>query len=178
MYKCALPSLQSVVMSSLSKLLSNPNGAPEDENKRPRRQPMSQQYSGGATRERRLRMPQVAGLVLASLLMVACSKVEHNLPWCNVSTGLGVRITYGLLTGRMADKSCTITTKFPGYAAAGEIAPDAGCIHIWIWKCRRSTDADQTKILQSVGWKTTDDAGRIRIALDWLAIKGDHFSTN
>jgi len=93
---------------------------------------------------------------------------------CDMSTESRIGEVYKRLTGVSDAKACvTFDAKFPGFAKVGYLVADAGCINqIQIWKCTKAGRGVVPSVLQSVGWTTTDDAGRARIAADWLSFEG------
>jgi hypothetical protein len=113
-------------------------------------------------------------LILVCILATACGSSKRQDEPCDMSSDDKVAAIYQQLEGKEPDAGCIRRpAAFPQLAYAGTFADDAGCIaEVQIWKCKRSTENDAPAILQAAGWKTTDDAGREKIARDWLAIGG------
>jgi len=92
-----------------------------------------------------------------------------------MKTDTGVKAAFKKVTGKDSDGHCLRkSADFPGLAIVAEsMVPDAGCIgEVWIWQCHEMGPKDEPEILQSAGWKTTDDAGRAKLARTWEQIDG------
>jgi hypothetical protein len=115
-------------------------------------------------------------LVVAALVIGVGGTGCESSRSCDMSTDKGAQAAYQKLTGKKSKEPCVRRfDAFPGLARVGShYAPDAGCIEeIWIWRCEETTFDNTAEILQSVGWKTTDDPGREKIAGEWLAIDSE-----